>query len=164
MSYDAAAEKKRGLDREHELVALFGWIPSSTRDNIDKDIDAYTQKGTSISIKSIGATTFQRTGNLAFELEVFDEVMGWEDAWYRRGQAKKYVFDIAGRGVYVIDVAELHKYVEQYGWDRIAQLRPSTREGQRDMGHRHTNARVGLVALSALTRLGITKRLLLPES
>ena len=164
MTYDAGAEKQRGLDREQELIRLFGWSPSTVRQNIDKDIDAYTQKGTSISIKSIGAGTFQRTGNLAFELEVYDELMGWEPAWYQFGQARKYVFDIEGRGVYVIDKAELVRYVDQYGWDRVTQLKASTREGQRALGHRHTDASIGLVALRTLTRLKIAKRLLVPES
>lgn len=157
------AEKARGLRREAELIEAFGWVPSSTKDNVTKDIDAFTIKGTPISIKSINARTF-RSGNLAFELEVCDEKRGWEPAWYQFGQARKYLFDIEGRGVYVIDRAELKRYVEQYGWDRVARLKASTAAQQRAMGHRHVQARIGLLKLSSLTRVGVAKRLIVPAA
>lgn len=156
------SEKQRGLDRERELIKAFGWSPSTIRDNIDNDIDAWTAKGTSISIKSISAKTF-RSGNLAFELEVCDALVGWEPSWYHRGLAKKYIFDIEGRGVYVIDKAELVKYVEAYGWDNIVQLKAKTRNSQAAMGHRHTNAKIGLIRLTSLTRIGVAKRLIVPS-
>lgn len=157
------SEKARGLRREAELVKAFGWVPSSTKDNVTKDIDAWTIKGTPISIKSINAKTF-RTGNLAFELEVCDEKRGWEPAWYQFGQARKYVFDIEGRGVYVLDKEELNKYVELYGWDKVVQLSAKTRRSQAAMGHRHTNAKIGLLKLSSLTRVGVAKRLIVPAA
>lgn len=163
MTYDARAEKKRGLVRERQLIEAFGWIPSSTHENIALDIDAHTKKGTSLSIKSLSAYTFSRSYSLAFELDVYDEGRDlWEPSWYYRGEAKKYIFDIENRGVYVVDKAELAQYVEQYGWDRETRLTARTAEGQRDMGHRHTQAKIGLVRLENLTRLGIAKRLVKP--
>jgi len=151
-------DRSRGLRIEACLIKEYGLTPSSQRENIVDDIDAYTPDGVSVSIKSISARTF-RSGNLAFELEVEHIANGWQQSWFYTGKAKKYLFHIEDVGVYVLDKIDLICYLKEVGWDRVAQHRDETRQKQLDMGHPHINARVGLIKLRTLTTRGIAKRL-----
>jgi hypothetical protein len=151
-------DRSRGLRIEACLIKEYGWKKSTQRENIVDDIDAYSSKGTSISIKSISARTF-RSGNLAFELEVEHAGNGWVPSWFQKGKAQKYVFHIEDHGVYVLDKKELVCYIEKHGWDRVARHRPETRAKQIALGHPHTDAKVGLIKLATLITAGIAKPL-----
>lgn len=152
---DALGDKARGLRIEQCIIEAMGWRPSSKDENIRLDIDAWTPKGTSVSIKSIGRRTFERRGNLAFELRVEHRERGWEKSWWYTGKANKYVFHIEGHGLYAVDKLRLQEWVAEHGWERVTSHRPETRAKQLALGHVHLNAEVGLVRLQTLLDSGV---------
>jgi len=151
----ALGDKARGLRIEKCIIESMGWRPSTKEENIKSDIDAWTQKGTSVSIKSIARATFERRGNLAFELRVEHRERGWEKSWWYTGAATKYVFHIEGGRLYVVDKKQLRLWVAAHGWERVTSHRPETRAKQLAMGHAHLNAEVGLVRLQTLLDSGV---------
>ncbi len=151
----ALGDKARGLRIEQCVIEQMGWRSSSKEENIKLDVDAWTPRGTSVSIKAIARSTFERRGNLAFELRVEHRERGWEKSWWYTGAATKYVFHIEDKGIYVVDKAQLRMWVETHGWERVTSHRPETRAKQLSLGHVHLNAEVGLVRLQTLLDSGV---------
>ncbi len=151
----ALGDKTRGLRIEKCIIEAMGWRPSTKEENIKFDIDAWTPRDTSVSIKSIARSTFERRGNLAFELRVEHRERGWEKSWWSTGRATKYVFHIEGHGLYVVDKKQLRLRLATHGWERVTSHRPETRAKQLALGHAHLNAEVGLVRLQTLLDSGV---------
>jgi len=108
-----------GVVCERLIVSYKNWIPSNVRDNIVFDIDARDSHGTTFSLKT--GTANERTNRLAFELEYEDASGNVYPSWYVTSKAHYYVFGFHNTLLY-IDRAELHRYVDAYGWDCV--LRP----------------------------------------
>jgi len=109
------------------------------------DIDCYVGD-VAVSIKSQAIA--QRTGNLGFELEVFDkDTKEWEQSWYHTGQASVYVIAV-GADLYHISKSKLVPYVDTFGWDSINEL--SARVKATQVHHQHLNSRCGLIRITSL--------------
>jgi len=109
------------------------------------DIDCYVGD-VAVSIKSQAIA--QRTGNLGFELEVFDRDSNeWEQSWYYNGQASTYVIAV-GADLYHILKSKLVLYVDTFGWDSINEL--SARVKATQVHHQHLNSRCGLIRITSL--------------
>jgi hypothetical protein len=141
-----------GIDVERRIIFLLGLTPSSQDDNIKKDIDAYDKKG-SYSIKC--QHTALRTGNLAFELEVEYQSGAKSPSWFYTGLADYYLI-LVGNVLCKMSRPDFCFYIKDTGgWDRVTQLNFKTRQSQKEIGHRHVNATLGLVSLERLERDGI---------
>lgn len=123
---------------------------STVYENIVQDIDCWVtlpegRKSVSIKTQDAGLTT----GNLVFELEVFDSVSGqWEPSWWTTGQSDYILFKV-GPTLYLMSKAT------QVPFDKYRSLSPRTRESQVIFGHRHTDARLGICSIQKLLDLGL---------
>ena len=140
-----------GIAVEQRIIYLLGLTPSSQDDNIKKDIDAYDKTG-SYSIKC--QHTALRTGNLAFELEVEYQSGAKSPSWFYTGLADYYLI-LVGNVLYKMSRPDFCFYIKDTGWDRVTQLNFRTRQSQKEIGHRHVNATLGLVSLDRLKRDGM---------
>jgi hypothetical protein len=140
-----------GIDVEHRIIYLLGLSFSSKEENITKDIDAHDKKG-SYSIKC--QHTALRTGNLAFELEVEYQSGAKSPSWFYTGLADYYLI-LVGSTLYEMSRPDFCFYIQDTGWDRTTQLNFKTRQSQKEIGHRHVNATLGLVSLGRLKRDGL---------
>ena len=103
---------KMGLTVESKFIEYCGWTPSTTHDNIHKDIDAWTFDGISVSIKYQPACL--RTGNIALETELIDPKTKEEvSSWFIRGEAQHYAF-IIGDSSYECDAQSLKSFVTKH--------------------------------------------------
>lgn len=147
----------RGVKAEHQLIQRlrktgFNVNRSSRDEDIHMDIDCYLE-GVSTSIKVQHAAL--RTGNLAFEIEVFSSrTRKWESSWYFDGRAEQYLFQV-GNDVYMIQKSDLPKGF----WD-IRQNTKSVCRSQEEIGHDHVDARIGLIPLEMLVSNGIALKIL----
>jgi hypothetical protein len=140
-----------GIAVERRIIYLLGLTPSSQDDNIKKDIDAHDKKS-SYSIKC--QHTALKTGNLAFELEVEYQSGAKSPSWFQTGLADYYLI-LVGNVLYKMSRPDFCFYIRDTGWDRTTQLNFRTRQSQKEIGHRHVNATLGLVSLERLERDGI---------
>lgn len=149
-------KSERLVRQKLEMAFNTKTIDSAKSANIFFDIDCYLD-GHAISIKT--QHTCSKTGNLAFELEVFDTKMGiWKPSWFFNGRADYYAV-LVGRDLYLIHKPNLVEYVQVYGWDKVVTLSNHTKEKQRAGNHRHANAKLGLVKLKKLLDRRVAKKL-----
>jgi hypothetical protein len=150
---------KRRLEKE------LGWTikASSREEDIVYDIDAWVRTEYShtllpISIKVMKESTWYRSKSVAFELEVQLVDGTWKPSWYHNGKAAAYVV-ATPEGVYYISKAKLADYINRLGWPQVTQNRADTVQKQRDMGHPHIDAKLGLVQMTVLLNAGVATRL-----
>lgn len=143
-------EYQYGIEVEKKVIAFLKLRPSSPRDNVYLDIDAWDEQWyKSYSIKC--QHTALKTGNLAFELSTKKSDGLCNESWYYTGRADDYVF-VVGFGLYLIDRRHLREYIREYDWDRITSLSLKTQQSQRNIGHSHVNASLGLISIERLKR------------
>jgi hypothetical protein len=95
-----------------------------------------------------------KTGNLAFELET-EEANGFKKpSWFYTGKADQYLIVVGGK-MFRINRKNLSQYVKEYGWTRITSLTAKTQQSQRDIGHKHINATVGLIQIDRLRAVNL---------
>jgi hypothetical protein len=144
--------------------------PSTDYENMSEDIDIWLGNN-SYSIKSMDIA--QRTNNFAFELEVLSEHITsqdntqracrdegrsytWQLSWYHSGCADYYCI-LVGSHVYIINTEELHIWVDEHGFDSVRGLSIETQQKQAVLGHRHINARSGLIQIPKLANAGVAE-------
>jgi hypothetical protein len=148
-----APEYQSGIEVEKRIIFLLGLVPSSQQDNIKNDIDArWEHDNLSLSIKCQHKAL--ETGNLAFELETEDSRGNKTPSWFYTGRAQEYLI-VVGSTLYRIDRNKLSQYIEYTGWDRVVGLTMKTQESQRNIGHSHVNARIGLISIKRLKKAGL---------
>ena len=159
----------RGHVAEQSVIArleALGWQleASTSHENIHDDVDTWRvmpgQKvRLGISIKSVSERSFAISGSLMFELEVLDRAtQEWSPSWYANGKAQAYIFDVAGT-LYYISKAKLVTYVTRNGFDRLVQNTERVKAAQAASGHRHEDAKGGLIKLSRLIKAGVAVRI-----
>jgi len=165
----------RGIRREAATIQTLrglGWqvTESSREENTRQDIDAWRVLTLTdgrvaklpISIKSLTARTFAKSGSLLFELDVLDSRTNtWNPSWFHNGKAKAYVVDVEGTGLYYISKAKLLEYIEKRGFDRTVQNTPDVVLSQFESRHSHIDAYSGIIRLSKLVSAGAAKQILL---
>lgn len=149
-----AREYQYGIEVEKKVIAFLELKPSFPRDNVYLDIDARDENEFSYSIKC--QHTALKTGNLAFELSTNKADGSCSESWYHTGKATDYLI-VVGHTLYLINRKLLQGYIKGFGWDRIAELSLKTQQSQRDIGHSHVNASVGLVSLKRLKQEGLIR-------
>jgi hypothetical protein len=146
-------EYQSGIEVERQIIKILGLTESSLIDNIFNDIDAWwPDGGMSYSIKC--QHTALRTGNLAFELDTEDRYGDLKRSWFYTGQADQYLI-VVGDRMYRIDRKALKAYITDKGWCRVCSLKPATQQSQRDIGHPHVNAHVGLISIKRRQKDGL---------
>lgn len=131
---------------------------SSQQDNILNDIDMWINNKP-VSIKCYAPNT---PANFAFELQnLHRDTNKWNDSWYYTGKASAYLiwhqkFD----DVYFINKQKLIEYVKENDFDRTTELKGSTIESQKNIGHIHINCKLGLLKIAKMLELGIATVLL----
>ena len=146
-------EYQYAIEIEKKVIDFLELRPSSPRDNVYLDIDAWDEhwyKNYSIKCQH----TALKTGNLAFELSTKKADGSCAESWYYTGKADNYLI-VVGHKLYLIDRKLLQGYVKGFGWDRIAELSLKTQQSQRDIGHSHVNASVGLISIKRLKQGGL---------
>ena len=142
-------EYQYGIKIEKKVIDFLGLTPSSKEDNINLDIDAWDSDEFSYSIKC--QHTALKTGNLAFELATTDKTGKSKPSWFKTGRADTYLI-VVGNALYAIDRNVLSEYVREYGWDRVVGLTLKTQQSQRDIGHSHVDAKLGIISIKQLKK------------
>ncbi|TFI51015.1 hypothetical protein BLD44_028480 [Mastigocladus laminosus UU774] len=123
---------------------------SSKEDDVINDIDAYVWKNGkrfTVSIKSQQRAV--STGNLCFELQVLDrDSLLWEPSWYHKDKALYVV--LVGTSIYYLRPSKLHGFINSNGWSKVVTLNSTTKQSQRNMNHKHINAKLGIVSMQTL--------------
>lgn len=123
---------------------------STAQQDKELDIDCWLGK-VPVSIKS--QPICQQTGNFAFELEMFDSVIGrWIPSWYQKGKAELYLLH-DGVKLYQLIKATLQEWVTTHGWDSIRENTQTVND--MNMFHRSWNSRMGIISRDKLISQGI---------
>lgn len=145
-------EYQYGIEIEKKIIDFLGLIPSSKENNINLDIDAWDENEFSYSIKC--QHTALKTGNLAFELSTKNANGSCSKSWYYTGKSDDYLI-VVGNVLYGIDRRHLHEYIRKSGWDRLTSLSLKIQQSQKDIGHSHINASIGLISIKRLKQEGL---------
>jgi hypothetical protein len=125
-------------------------VKSSYEDDVIRDIDAYLG-GMSISVKADHKAL--KTGNICLELEVSKGGKHWERSHFYKPK-DFYVFAV-GRTIYLIGYDALKRYVSDNGWYIKTQLSRKVIASQIAMGHKHVNAKLGLLRIKDLVEANV---------
>lgn len=143
-----------GIEVEKKVIDFLKLRPSSPRDNVYLDLDAWDEYEFSYSIKC--QHTALKTGNLAFELSTKKVDGSCTKSWYYTGKADSYLI-VVGHNLYLINRKLFQGYIKGFGWDGIKELSLKTQQSQKDIGHSHVNASLGLISLERLKQEGLIR-------
>ena len=162
---------------KHLQASFFRLKPSSKNDNILFDRDCWVMVNGITPYKPVSIKSQQaclKTGNLCFQTYVaikeIDPKLGyydtdlelflqWEKSDWFMGRVDFYAI-LVGSTVYWINKLELIDFLrENNGWDKIRQLHKNTKLNQLSRGHKHLDARVGLISLQKLLTNNIAQNL-----
>lgn len=163
MSYATRFNAGSALEIEDMVRESFERRGHTTTDSSDAedrnlDIDFWLRtkdmKLLAVSVKWQRAAL--KTGNVAFEFEVTTKFQMTEPGWFETGEADVYAV-VVGNKLYIIWKRDVVRYVNAFGWDKVRSLNSKNRAKQESSGHYHANAKVGLLRLDELERMGLAK-------
>jgi len=144
---------RRDLDVESKICKLYNGVKSTKYEDIYLDIDFHSKDASkSYSVKHQPIAI--KTGNFCFELEVQTEDGKWHHSWFSNGIASHYII-VVGNDIFEIKKSDLLAYVERFGWDSVRELSFQTQQLQKQ--HIHKNARIGLIKIRKLEKIGVAR-------
>ena len=149
------ASYQGGIKAEQKVINALNATKSTHYQDTREDID-YTIGGKTYSLKNQNAAL--KSGNVAFELNTTQDSGVVEKSWYYNGKAEYYHF-LIGMELYEASTADIKDYVFINGFDKQRSLAKHTRDSQREIGHPHVNALVGLINATKLIKAGILVRI-----